>query len=68
MAPVLRGPSWQLLEPLDQQNTGVTDVASPGFRQPETPGEELLVLRAAGEPGAAGLGFTDTAASAGPVD
>ena len=61
VTPVLGGPSWQLLEPLDQQDTGVTDVTSPGFRQPEAPGEELLVLGAAGEPGAAGLGFTDTA-------
>ena len=68
MSPVLRGPGWQLLEPLDQQNTGVTDVAAPGFRETETSLEKLLVFAAPGEPGAARLGFADAAAGAGSVD
>ena len=68
MTPVLWAPCWQFLEPLDEQHTGVTDVASPGLRQTETPGEKLLIFAAAGEPGAARLGFTDAAAGAGSVD
>lgn len=68
VSPVLGSPGWELLEPLDQQHTGVTDVASPGFRQAETFLEKLLVFTAPSKPGAARLGFTDAAASAGSVD
>ena len=69
MSPVLRGVQRKLLEPLDQEDAGVADVALPGLGlgQLEAPGEELLVFSARREPRAAGLGAADAATLCRPV-
>ena len=53
MSPVLGGVQGKLLEPLDKQHAGIADVPTPCLTQLEAPGEELLVLAARREPGAA---------------
>ena len=68
MGPVLRCVQGQLLEPLDEEDAGVADVAAPGLLQLEAPGEELLVLAAPCEPGAARLCPADAAPLGRPVD
>ena len=62
MSPVLRSVQRKLLEPLDKQHTGITDISTPGLAQLEAPGEELLVLAARRESRAAGLCPADAAA------
>ena len=62
MAPMLRGAIRKFLESFDKKDAGIAYVPLPGLGQLEAAGEELLVLGAGSEPGAARLGFTDAAA------
>ena len=61
MSPVLRGVQGKILEPLDKQHTGIADIPAPSLAQLEAPGEELLILAARREPGAARLGSANAA-------
>ena len=44
MSPVALGPFWKLLPPLDEKNTGVTDLSHSGLLQLETLQKIFLVL------------------------
>ena len=61
VSPVLRCSSWQLFKSFDQQYTGITNVATPGFWQLKTTWKEFFIFSACCESWAAWLCLTNTA-------